>query len=80
MITWRATTDDVIKHFENLWVQGGEEPPVHGEHLCGVLHRVSGKVGHLADVQVVVGADQVADSSQNGISFVEINVESHGPT
>ena len=44
----------------NLRVHGRKKPPVHGVHLAAVLDGASGQVGHVADVQVGLGACQVA--------------------
>jgi len=38
-----------------------EKPPVHGEHLAGILDGTSGQVGHVADVQVRIEASKPAE-------------------
>ena len=62
-----------------LGVESGEEPPVHGEDLGCVLHRGSGQVCGVADVDVGVGASQVTQGRVNRVGLVQVEVKAHHP-
>ncbi len=62
-----------------LGVESGEEPPVHGEDLSGVLHRGSWQVGGITDVDVGVGASQVTQGRVNRVGLVQVEVKAHHP-
>ena len=66
-------------HLCNLRVQGGEEPPVHREHVDRLGEKWVREVLHRAEVDVGVVASQAAGLLHQGIVRFEVVVESHVP-
>ena len=68
-----------FKLFTPLWIQRGEEPPVHGEDVGGVLLWRPREGLHEAEVEggsgVVGGAGQRAEVGLHGAGVVHVVVQ-----
>ena len=63
----------------DLWVQAGEESPVHRKHICSIHHWTPRQVLGVAQVDVVVLAGQLTQLVLDRVLLRQVVVEPHHP-